>query len=102
MNRKVHTENAPAAIGPYSQAVVVGDLVFCSGQIPLDPETGALVGSGITEQTHRVCQNLKAVLEAVGAYLDAGYRTADIMGEGMKQVGCAECGRLITENLRKE
>ena len=75
MNRKVHTENAPAAIGPYSQAVVVGNLVFCSGQIPLDPETGALVGSGITEQTHRVCQNLKAVLEAAGASLQSAVKT---------------------------
>ena len=75
MNRKVHTENAPAAIGPYSQAVVVGNLVFCSGQIPLDPETGALVGSGIAEQTHRVCQNLKAVLEAAGASLGAAVKT---------------------------
>ena len=75
MNRKVHTENAPAAIGPYSQAVVVGKLVFCSGQIPLDPETGALVGSGITEQTHRVCQNLKAVLEAAGASLQSAVKT---------------------------
>ena len=75
MNRKVHTEKAPAAIGPYSQAVVVGNLVFCSGQIPLDPETGVLVGSGITEQTHRVCQNLKAVLEAAGASLGAAVKT---------------------------
>lgn len=75
MNRKVHTENAPAAIGPYSQAVVVGDLVFSSGQIPLDPETGALVGSGIAEQTHRVCQNLKAVLEAAGASLQSAVKT---------------------------
>ena len=75
MNRKVHTENAPAAIGPYSQAVIVGNLVFCSGQIPLDPETGALVGSGITEQTHRVCQNLKAVLEAAGASLESAVKT---------------------------
>lgn len=75
MNRKVHTENAPAAIGPYSQAVVVGNLVFCSGQIPLDPETGALVGSGIAEQTHRVCQNLKAVLEAAGASLESAVKT---------------------------
>ena len=75
MYRKVHTENAPAAIGPYSQAVVVGNLVFCSGQIPLDPETGALVGSGITEQTHRVCQNLKAVLEAAGATLESAVKT---------------------------
>ena len=75
MNTPIYTPNAPAAIGPYSQAVVVGNLVFCSGQIPLDPETGALVGSGITEQTHRVCQNLKAVLEAAGASLGAAVKT---------------------------
>ena len=75
MNRKVHTENAPAAIGPYSQAVVVGNLVFCSGQIPLDPKTGVLAGSGIAEQTHRVCQNLKAVLEAAGASLESAVKT---------------------------
>ena len=75
MIQKVHTENAPAAIGPYSQAVIVGNLVFCSGQIPLDPKTGALVGSGIAEQTHRVCQNLKAVLEAAGASLQSAVKT---------------------------
>ena len=75
MNRKVHTENAPAAIGPYSQAVVVGNLVFSSGQIPLDPKTGLLAGSGIAEQTHRVCQNLKAVLEAAGASLESAVKT---------------------------
>lgn len=75
MNRKVHTENAPAAIGPYSQAVVVGNLVFCSGQIPLDPDTGVLAGSGIAEQTHRVCQNLKAILEAAGASLESAVKT---------------------------
>lgn len=75
MNRKVHTENAPAAIGPYSQAVIVGNLVFCSGQIPLDPKTGVLAGSGIAEQTHRVCQNLKAVLEAAGASLESVVKT---------------------------
>ena len=75
MNRKVHTENAPAAIGPYSQAVIVGNLVFCSGQIPLDPKTGVLAGSGIAEQTHRVCQNLKAVLEAAGASLESAVKT---------------------------
>lgn len=56
MKTKVQTANAPAAIGPYSQAVVVGDLIFTSGQIPLDPETGALIGSDIAEQTHRVCK----------------------------------------------
>ena len=54
MNTKVHTNDAPAAIGPYSQAVVAGDLVFTSGQIPLNPVTGQMEGGNITEQAHRV------------------------------------------------
>ena len=70
MRNKVRTDHAPAAIGPYSHAIVAGDFVFTSGQIPLDPETGAMVGSDITEQTHLVCRNLKAVLEATGAVLN--------------------------------
>ena len=60
------SENAPAAIGPYSQAVKVGDILFCSGQIPIDPETGELVSGPIAEQTHRVLQNLGAVLREAG------------------------------------
>ena len=64
--RKISTDKAPAAIGPYSQAVAVGNLVFTSGQIPLDPETGAMVGETIAEQTHRVIMNLEAVLASEG------------------------------------
>lgn len=64
MASKIQTAQAPAAIGPYSQGMVVGNLIFTSGQIALDPQTGNLVGDTITEQTHRVCQNLGAVLEA--------------------------------------
>lgn len=75
MSNSVHTDKAPAAIGPYSQAVTVGNLIFTSGQIPLDPATGAIVGSTITEQTHRVCQNLKAVLEAAGSSLENAVKT---------------------------
>ena len=75
MNQKVHTEKAPAAIGPYSQAIVAGNLVFTSGQIPLNPATGQTEGSNITEQTHRVCQNLQAVLEAAGASLQSAVKT---------------------------
>ena len=56
---------APAAIGPYAQAIRVGDLVFTSGQVALDPATGNLVEGGIVEQTERVCENLRAVLNAV-------------------------------------
>ncbi|MDD6526673.1 MAG: RidA family protein [Oscillospiraceae bacterium] len=75
MISKVQTELAPAAIGPYSQATIVGDLVFTSGQIPLNPETGAIEGITIHEQAHRVCKNLKAVLEAAGSSLDKAVKT---------------------------
>ena len=66
----IQTESAPAAIGPYSQAVRAGDLVFCSGQIPLDPDTMELVEGGIEAQTQQVFANLKAVAAAAGTSLD--------------------------------
>lgn len=81
MNEIVKTNQAPAAIGPYSQGVVVGDLVFTSGQIPLDPESGAMVGKDIAEQTHRVCKNLKAVLEAAGASLESAIKTVCFLSD---------------------
>jgi 2-iminobutanoate/2-iminopropanoate deaminase len=62
----VSTKDAPAAIGPYSQAVQVGDTLFASGQIAIDPATGQLVAGGVTEQTVRVLENVKAVLASVG------------------------------------
>jgi 2-iminobutanoate/2-iminopropanoate deaminase len=65
----IATNGAPAAIGPYSQGVRVGNLVFTAGQIPLDPATQQVVDSGITEQTTRVLENLKAILEASGSSL---------------------------------
>lgn len=75
MKQIIHTDSAPKAIGPYSQAIVSNGLVFLSGQIPLDPATGALVEGGIEEQTVRVLENLKAVLEAAGAGLDSVLKT---------------------------
>ena len=66
MKRVVATSEAPAAVGPYSQAIAIGDLLFCAGQIPLDPVTGDLVGPDVTAQTERVCQNIGAVLKANG------------------------------------
>ena len=65
----ITTEKAPAAVGPYSQAVSANGFVFCSGQIPLDPETGELVTGSIADQTRRCMQNLSAVLEAAGSSL---------------------------------
>ena len=72
---KVATEFAPAAIGPYSQAIKVGDLVFTSGQIPLDPQTGAMVGATIEEQTEQVMKNLGAVLKAAGSGFEKAIKT---------------------------
>ena len=65
--KKIYTENAPAAVGPYSQAVVTGGLVYTSGQIALDPASGELVGETIEEQAEQVMKNLMAVLKAAGA-----------------------------------
>jgi 2-iminobutanoate/2-iminopropanoate deaminase len=66
MKRVIASSEAPAAVGPYSQAIAVGDLLFCAGQIPLDPATGDLVGADVTTQTERVCQNIAGVLKANG------------------------------------
>ena len=71
----IKTAKAPQAIGPYSQAVRLQNLVFCSGQIPLDPNTGELVGEGIKDQTHQVLKNLKSVLEAAGTELNHVIKT---------------------------
>ena len=68
--RSVTTDQAPAAIGPYSQAVIAGDFVFVSGQIPLDPATGEIVGDSIRPQAERVFDNLAAVLAAAGSSLN--------------------------------
>ncbi|MBQ9121781.1 MAG: RidA family protein [Clostridia bacterium] len=81
MSRKIQTDKAPAAIGPYSQAIVVGDLVFTSGQIPLNPETGLLEGRTVTEQTHRVCKNLDAVLAAAGSSLKNAVKTVCFLSD---------------------
>lgn len=75
MSQKVQTDKDPAAIGPYSQAVLAGNLVFTSGQIPLNPESGLIDGQNITEQTHRVCKNLEAVLTAAGSSLKKTVKT---------------------------
>jgi len=71
----VNTPEAPAAIGPYSQAVVAGEWVFASGQIPIDPATGEVVDGGIAEQTDRVLENLVAVLREAGGSLDHVVKT---------------------------
>ena len=75
----VATDKAPKAVGPYSQAVRVGDLLFCAGQIPLDPATGQLVPGGICEQTARVLENIKAVLVSQGISFERVVKTTVFM-----------------------
>ncbi|MBO4887391.1 MAG: RidA family protein [Firmicutes bacterium] len=73
--KKVFTNNAPAAIGPYSQAMISGDMLYTSGQIPVDPATGAIVEGGIEAQAEQVMKNLAAVLEAAGTTFDKVVKT---------------------------
>ncbi len=75
MAKTVYTKNAPDAIGPYSQAKIVGNLVFTSGQIAINPASGNVEATTIEEQTHQVCKNLKAVLEEAGSSLDGAVKT---------------------------
>ena len=81
MMQTVSTENAPGAIGPYSQAVVTGNMVFCSGQIPIDPSTGQFVSEEVAEQTEQVLKNLAAVLEAAGSDLGKVVKTTVFLAD---------------------
>lgn len=81
MRERVQTDKAPAAIGPYSQAIRAGGFVFVSGQIPIDPATGEFVKGGVGEQTERVLQNLKAVLEAAGSSLEQIVKTTVFLAD---------------------
>ncbi len=79
--QKIHTDKAPAAIGPYSQAVQCGALLFTSGQIPIDPATGEIVSGGIEAQTEQICKNLKAVLEAAGTNFENVVKTTCFLAD---------------------
>ena len=81
MRQIIQTDNAPQAIGPYSQAVKTSGLVFASGQIPIDPATGQFVPGGIEEQTEQVLKNLSAVLEAAGSGLDRVIKTTVFLAD---------------------
>ena len=81
MSKIIHTSNAPEAIGPYSQAVTVGNLVFTSGQIAINPASGAVEATTIEEQTEQVCKNLKAVLEASGSSLEKVVKTVCFLAD---------------------
>ncbi len=77
----IHTNAAPAAVGPYSQAVVSGGMVYTAGQVALDPETGVISGSDVTAQTHQVMKNLTAVLSAAGSGLDRVVKTTCFLAD---------------------
>ena len=81
MKDRVQTENAPQAIGPYSQAVKASGLVFASGQIPIDPATGVVIEGSIAEQTERALNNIKAVLEAAGSSLERVVKTTVFLAD---------------------
>jgi 2-iminobutanoate/2-iminopropanoate deaminase len=81
MKDRVQTDNAPKAIGPYSQAIKANGLVFASGQIPLDPQTMQIIEGGVREQTERVMNNLKAVLEAAGSSFDRVVKTTVFLAD---------------------
>lgn len=79
--KTISTANAPAAIGPYAQGNIAGGLLFASGQIPLDPETGEIVGSTIEEQTAQVMKNVAAILEAAGTDFDHVVKTTCFLND---------------------
>ena len=78
---RIQTDNAPAAIGPYSQAIKAGGFVFVSAQLPIDPRTGQFVAGGIAEQTEQVLKNVSAVLEAAGSSLDRVVKTTVFLAD---------------------
>ena len=95
---KIYTKNAPEAIGPYSQAVKVNGLVFTSGQIAINPETGNVETTTIEDQTHQVCKNLTEVLKAAGTSIDNAVKTVCFL-KNMEDFGAfnAVYGKYFTE-----
>ncbi len=79
--KKIATDKAPAAIGPYSQAIVVGNMLYTSGQIPLDPQTGTISAKTVTEQAEQVMKNLEAVLNAAGTDFDHVVKTTCFLAD---------------------
>ena len=99
MKEIVSTDKAPGAIGPYSQAVKAGGMVFCSGQIPIDPETGEFVSNIVSEQTEQVLKNLSEVLSAAGTSLDNVVKTTVFLADMNDFVEMNEVyGRFFSDN----
>ena len=99
MREIVSTDKAPGAIGPYSQAIKTGGMIFCSGQIPIDPVTGEFVSNDIAEQTEQVLKNLSAVLEAGGTDLGNVVKTTVFLSDMSDFAAMNEVyGRYFSEN----
>jgi len=99
MREIISTEKAPGAIGPYSQAIKTGGMVFCSGQIPIDPATGEFVSNDVVEQTEQVLKNLSAVLEAAGTNLGNVVKTTVFLADMGDFAAMNEVyGRYFSEN----
>jgi 2-iminobutanoate/2-iminopropanoate deaminase len=99
MREIISTEKAPGAIGPYSQAIKAGGMVYCSGQIPIDPITGEFVSNEIAEQTEQVLKNLSAVLEAAGTSLGNVVKTTVFLADMSDFAVMNEVyGRYFSEN----
>ena len=99
MREIISTDKAPGAIGPYSQAIKTGGMVFCSGQIPIDPATGEFVSSDISEQTEQVLKNLAAVLEAANTGLSNVVKTTVFLADMSDFAAMNEVyGRYFNEN----
>ena len=81
MKQVIHTDSAPAAIGPYSQAIQIGDLLFVSGQVPIDPSTGAIVEGDVKTQAQQSLNNLKAILNAAGTNMGAVVKTTVFLAD---------------------
>ncbi|HTK27413.1 MAG TPA: RidA family protein [Pyrinomonadaceae bacterium] len=98
-NEIISTEKAPGAIGPYSQAIKAGNMIFCSGQIPIDVATGEFVSEGVAEQTEQVLKNLAAVLDAAGATLNNVVKTSVFLADMNDFAAMNEVyGRYFSEN----
>jgi 2-iminobutanoate/2-iminopropanoate deaminase len=99
MNEVVSTDKAPGAIGPYSQAIKANGMVFCSGQIPIDPATGNFVSDDVAEQTVQVFKNLQAVLEAAGSGFEKVVKTTVFLADMNDFAAMNEVyGRYFTDN----
>ena len=81
MKQVIHTDSAPAAIGPYSQAIQIGDLLFVSGQVPIDPSTGAIMEGDVKAQAQQSLNNLKAILNAAGTNMGAVVKTTVFLAD---------------------